>query len=209
MHGGAGDDRIYAGSGDDQIWGDGGDDIIGIRELDAPYFNTEKGDDRMNGGAGNDVIHGGEGKDTVVGGKGNDTVYGDDEADQVIGMNLNARRAGQGEVDTLIGDIGDPRFFPYNPSGDRFILGNEAQVFYDDHQNQTAGTTDYALIRDFSLTQDDRIQLKGTVQDYSLGTTSVASGTAIFWNKGQLTPELIAIVQGEALTNFSTGFDFV
>jgi hypothetical protein len=42
-----------------------------------------------------------------------------------------------------------------------------------------------------------------------LGTSSLAAGAAIFWNKGQLNSELIAIVQGDALTGFNTGFDFV
>lgn len=68
---------------------------------------------------------------------------------------------------------------------------------------------DYALIKDFNLPQGDRIQLKGIAQDYRLGTSSVAMRPTIFWQKGQLTPELIAIVQGDALTNLNDGFDFV
>ena len=67
----------------------------------------------------------------------------------------------------------------------------------------------YRLIKDFNLAQGDRIQIKGIAQDYRLGTSSVAMGSAIFWQQGQLTLELIAIVQGDALTNLNDGFTFV
>ncbi len=40
---------------------------------------------------------------------------------------------------------------------------------------------DYRLIKDFNLAQGDRIQIKGIAQDYRLGTSSVAMGSAIFW----------------------------
>jgi Ca2+-binding RTX toxin-like protein len=209
MYGGAGDDTIYGGSGDDQLWGNDGNDKIGIRQVDQmTALNTEKGDDRMYGGAGDDVIHGGEGKDTVIGGRGNDVVYGDDDADDVIGVNPESRSAGRGEIDTLVGDVGTNYPF-YTPGGDRFILGNASQVFYNDGLRNTDGATDYALIKDFSLVQGDRLQLKGAAADYRLGSSSVASGTAIFWNKGQSVGELIAIVQGDALTSFTSGFEFV
>jgi serralysin len=147
--------------------------------------------------------------DVVIGGRGNDTVYGDDDADEITGVNPHTRFAERGDIDTLIGDVGDERFIPYNRGADRFILGNIAQIFYDDSQAGTVGTSDYALIQDFSLTQGDSIQLKGTAQDYRLDLSDVAAGTAVFWHWGQSVAELVAIVQGDALTSLNHGFDFV
>jgi Ca2+-binding RTX toxin-like protein len=64
IHGGAGDDRIYAMYGNDVVYGDEGNDTI-------------------NGGTGNDYIDGGEGNDSLDGGTGSDTLLGGNGDDQL------------------------------------------------------------------------------------------------------------------------------
>ncbi len=65
---------------------------------------------------------------------------------------------------------------------------------YIDNPN-TIGDRDFALITDFGNT--DNIQLAGSQDMYSLGTSAVNgnSGTGIFLNEGQNTPELIGVVE--------------
>ena len=72
---------------------------------------------------------------------------------------------------------------------DLFILG-DGQVYYNHN-----GTVDYALIRSFNGTEGDRIQLYGSISDYTLpeNVTGLPGGTAIYSNGGS---ELIAIVKG-------------
>lgn len=58
------------------------------------------------------------------------------------------------------------------------------------------GSHDYALIHDFDLEEEDKIQLVGKVSDYFLAASfeGFPAGTAIYLNDGE-SPELIAIVK--------------
>ena len=97
-----------------------------------------------------------------------------------------------GEIDTLTGGTG----------ADDFSLGQalsgkyySAYLYYDDNNNKTAGTNDYALITDFN-SSEDKINLLGKASDYLLQTTGIASGTGIYVDKPGSEPnELIAIVR--------------
>jgi hypothetical protein len=75
-------------------------------------------------------------------------------------------------------------------------LGQFGNVYYNDGNINTAGVNDYAVIKDFDVS--DLIQLTGSAGDYSLGSSPLAAtpGTAIYYTAGQLAPELIAVVQG-------------
>lgn len=65
IHGGGGDDQIYAGWGDDVVTGDGGTDTI----------YTNRGNDVVDGGDGNDSIDSTYGSDIMRGGAGNDSLH--------------------------------------------------------------------------------------------------------------------------------------
>lgn len=65
IHGGAGDDQVFAAGGEDSITGGDGDDTL----------FAGGGDDVARGGAGNDEIYGGAGDDTLYGGDGADIFY--------------------------------------------------------------------------------------------------------------------------------------
>jgi Ca2+-binding RTX toxin-like protein len=209
VFGDAGDDYLLAGSGNDTLVGGAGNDRLGTRDLDAPEFMVEPGDDRLHGGTGNDTLHGGAGRDTLTGGRGNDTLFGDDDTDVLIGVDPASLTPGRNERDVLFGDFELEDYY-YGNSADRFILGNRISVFYNDGQANTAGNRDYALIRDFKLTAGDRIQLNGSANDYSLGVSAIdPTATAIFYTAQQSTPELIGLVRGEAPANLTTGFVYV
>ena len=92
-------------------------------------------------------------------------------------------------IDTLTGGQGK----------DTFLLGDatsQTGFYYDDGLENTVGTTDYALITDFSLSQDV-VQLAGTSADYTLGSSpsGLPSGTGIFLDKSLTEPdELIGVL---------------
>jgi VCBS repeat-containing protein len=78
--------------------------------------------------------------------------------DTLSGVPNGSTLRGLGTVDTLIGNAGN----------DLFRLGDAAGRFYDDLNNTTPGTADFAYIKDFNA--GDRIQLTGKPSDYILGT---------------------------------------
>jgi serralysin len=155
----------------------------------------------IQGYGGNDILKAGSKNDVLIGGTGNDTVTGGTDNDMLIGVDPTSTTAGKGEVDTLTA-VG---------KGDRFILGDVNQVYYNDGVSTNRGLTDYARIISFSATAGDVIQLKGKAADYSIGTSPVAgvAGTAIYNNLfGQ--PELIAVVQNVSGLNLtSAAFSYV
>lgn len=166
LDGGDGSDALDGGLGNDRLLGQAGNDV-----LDGNF-----GDDFHNGGAGNDTLQGGPGNDQLVGGSGNDVLIGVFPASPIP--------PGLGEIDTLTGGTG----------ADRFILGDTANVFYDDNNTTNPGFGDLATVRDFN-SNGDTIELKGPPEDYLL--QSVAGNTRIFVDKpGAEQDEIIGIVQG-------------
>ncbi|WP_103123724.1 Calx-beta domain-containing protein, partial [Nostoc cycadae] len=136
----------------------------------------------------NDFFQGFAGNDTIIGGAGNDSINSSAGNDIIIGVNPYAATPGLNEIDTVTGGTGS----------DRFILGNAANIFYEDSNTTTAGTNDYALIKDFNP-NEDFIQLKGSKSNYLLAASPIngISGTAIYLNKPSAEPdELIAIIEG-------------
>jgi hypothetical protein len=130
-----------------------------------------------------------------------DSLTGTDSNDILTAANLTSPTPGRNEKDTMTGGAGR----------DIFVLGDQNRVFYDDISYRTPGTSDYARITDFNPSQD-LIQLHGNANDYSLGTSPIAtlSGTALFYTKNQQRPELIAILQGSTSPlDLTTGFKYV
>ena len=190
-------------TGDDQIFGGSGDD----------YLDGGRGKDFLDGNNGNDDLVGGQGNDVLVGGRGKDTLIGTDTiffAPQEFGF-------GAGERDTLVGGKNSDTFvlglaeaFTRQEDGTDGIVNDV--VLYDDGNVNNNGTQGYALIEDFGFVGDgvirgvDKIQLAGSESDYSLGASPIGdiSGTGIFLDEGQNTPELIGLVKG----NISGYFEF-
>lgn len=121
----------------------------------------------------------------------------------VVDANIDDMLPGLGEQGVLVGGQG----------ADKFVLGNASKVFYNDGDPSTAGKMDFALIKDFKLSQGDVIQLHGEASDYRLGNSPVGNSedTAIFLkSSGQ--DELVGSIQNGKKLNLSldsAAFDFV
>ncbi|MBD2013331.1 cadherin-like domain-containing protein [Microcoleus sp. FACHB-53] len=173
-------DKINAKEGRDRVIGTSANEFIGGAE----------GDDYLDGQGGNDKLLGGDGNDTLIGGLGSDDLQGGDGNDTLTGWGSGTGSANQ--IDELKGGSG----------ADLYILGNSTSVFYN-----LGGYNDYVKIVGFEA--EDRIQLKGTASNYSLGSlpSSVSTDNAsigLFTNSGT---ELIAVLKNEGLTSTSLTTD--
>ncbi|MCC5660145.1 hypothetical protein LC608_24840 [Nostoc sp. XA010] len=162
-------------------------------------LNGGGGDDTLDGSDGNDILNGGNGNDSLQGGPGNEVLNGGAGDDILIGAFPGSPLPpGIGETDRFTGGAG----------ADIFILGDAANVFYDDNNITNPGFGDLATITDFNPSEDI-IELQGTPQDYLL--QSVGSNTRIFLDKqGAEQDEIIGILQGVVgLTLDSNNFTFL
>ncbi len=150
--GGAGDDTINGGDWHDLIYGDSGADTI----------NGDLGNDEIRAGAGNDIVNGGDGIDKLLGGldddvihgnTGNDRIYGEDGLDALYGDDGNDVLYGGNGEDTLIGGLGQ----------DFLYGGNGADTFFLD-------LSDIDRIRDFQLSEGDRIDISDLLVGYNAVT---------------------------------------
>lgn len=189
INGELGNDYLLGGDGLDILNGSDGNDFLKGQSGNDTIYGGD-GNDTAGGGADNDTIYGGAGNDSLnawigndyfIGGTGNDIISGQEGLDTLIGVEPTAAQPGNNEIDTLDGGA--------DADADLFILG-DGQVYYDHN-----GTPDYALIRSFNGTEGDRIQLYGSISDYTLpeNVTGLPAGTAIYSNGDS---ELIAIVKG-------------
>ena len=206
LTGNNGDDFVNAGSGNDRVFGDFGDDVLLGGDGDDVLLDritqqfssitASGGANTLDGGAGNDFLAGGINNDVLLGGTGDDTL---------VGVAYGDRQDEVGdEIDTLTGNAG----------ADRFWLGDETFVYYDDGARSTPGLENYALITDFNATEGDVIQLQGSRSEYVLAAapTELPTGIAIYRPEpiASLPSELIAIVQGAtALSLDASYFTFV
>ncbi|WP_138496852.1 Ig-like domain-containing protein [Nostoc sp. PA-18-2419] len=182
-------DTLIGGAGNDILDGGAGNDIL-LGGLDNDTLLGGAANDSLDGGAGNDNLNGGVGNDTLLGGLGNDILSGGGGKDHLIGWG-----GGTNEIDQLNGA----------QSADTYILGDTNSVFY-----ANSGNGDYADIVSFKAS--DRIQLKGSVDNYFLGSAPVSgfsrSAVGIFTKNGaQL--ELIGVVETGLNRNLATDTRFV
>jgi Ca2+-binding RTX toxin-like protein len=150
------------------------------------------------GTEGNDSIIGTNTNDNISGGLGNDSLTGRDGNDSLNGVNPNNINPGIGEKDNLSGGSGS----------DRFVLGDSANIYYDDRNIATNGNNDYATITDFNASTD-KIQLQGSSTNYLLQTSG--SNTNLYIDKAGSEPdELIAIFQSVTGLNLtSSTFEYI
>ena len=145
--------------------------------------------DSITGNAANNIMRGGKGSDSISSLAGNDIL---------IGVDITDGNPGTGERDRLTGGSG----------ADVFVLGDRTWIAYDDGNANTAGTSDYATISDFTFSQD-KIQLQGAANNYLLATSG--GNTSIYINKPNAEPnELVGIVSGiTGLSLNSNSFSFI
>lgn len=151
--------------------------VRGFENIDGSYYNDKIAGNNQNntlrGLDGNDEIFGRRGDDILVGGSGSDILVGGDGDDTLGGSGFGN--------DTLTGGDGEDRFIIDRPSS------------FEDRSLTT--------ITDFYRSQDDRIQLQGSQQDYSLREDG--DDTIIYLNSTNGSRNAIARV--EDITNLSLG----
>jgi Ca2+-binding RTX toxin-like protein len=156
-------------------------------------FGRDDSQDVLYGNRGNDTLLGNGGDDILLGGYGSDTLYGGAGRDELIG--------GAGN-DYLIGYGGgtEPEFdFDFLQGGtgaDTFVLG-ESFVFY-----LSPETDEHATIGDFSRVEGDKIQVFGSINDYSLEENP--AGVSVNYQGN-----LIAVVQNVTDLSLQLDFNFV
>ncbi|MBD2206335.1 polysaccharide deacetylase [Calothrix sp. FACHB-1219] len=193
INGFGGNDTIDPREGNDVVYGgDGNDNVFG-----------SLGDDLIYGDAGNDTLFGGSNNDTLIGGWNNDRLVGDGGNDTLIGVNPNDILPGGGTIDTLTG----------GSQADLFVLGDRTKAYYDDGNNLTSGTGNYALITDFSTFDGDKIQLFGSAANYRINNLSFSLSlgfhSALYLKTGGQ-DELIGVIQGfNSLNLTSSSFSYV
>jgi serralysin len=237
LFGGAGDDTILAGDGDDRALGEKGNDLLlggdGMDWLEGNEGNDrlwgENGEDTLYGDKGNDSLNGGEGSDHLYGGDGQDTLEGSLSNDILYGEAGNdILRGGEG-YDTLDGGDGNDTLIGFSAASllggeedvltggkgkDLFILGDRKRVYYDDGIAEFNGEFDRAIITDFNA-KEDRIQLKGSAELYSLDFYRMESGSlgaALVYDPGiESRGETIAILENidATLSIKNAAFTFV
>lgn len=155
-----------------KMYGFGGNDtLVGGPKGDQLYGHS--GNDALYGKEGNDSLFGDEGNDYLNGGTGNDSLYGGSGNDTLIGYGGTPS-----ESDVLTGGSG----------ADRFVLGDYiGGVFYLGQG--------YATITDFKWWENDKIQISGSLSNYTLEKRFDFKGgsaldTAIY--RGN---DLIAVIQ--------------
>ena len=217
ISGQSGNDTLSGGDGSDVLNGEGGSDfLLGDRGNDT--LNGGNNNDTLFGAKGNDVLNGDNNQDRLVGNGGNDLLLGGTESDlleggfgndTLIGTNYGNLELQLGEQDTLVGGQGqDYLILGDSPKG---LAPNVAsdRLFYNDRNPQTAGSTDYALIKDFDFSQD-RIQLQGDSNLYRLSfyTSGGTRFANLFYQQPGTVAERIAIIENpiENLTTDNAAF---
>jgi Ca2+-binding RTX toxin-like protein len=187
-------DGTYYGTLGDDFWQLSLDTPIGYgRAGNDTLYGSDSSEDTLYGNRGNDTLFGNGGEDVLVGGYGFDTLYGGDGSDELSGGAsndyLNAYGVGTGiEYDTLEGGTG----------ADTFVLGEDSAFYLE-------GGEQYALIVDFSRVEGDKLQVFGSISDYSLDVSLVN----VFGVQVNYQGEVIAVVQNVPDLNLELDFNFV
>jgi Ca2+-binding RTX toxin-like protein len=240
LSGGDGNDSIYGGAGNDVLDGNAGNNLLNGGTGNDTFFVNSIGDvvvEAANGGTdsvysavnytltanvenltiygsatigtGNNLnnvitannngnfLNGGGGKDTLIGGLGHDYLNGG------AGNDVLNSYAGGYEVDDLTGGTGS----------DKFIMGDSDSVFYT-YSGLPSGNYDYAVIADFKVSENDKVQLHGNAGNYLLGiNTNGGYGTAaadtFIYSNTNGSPNLVAIladVSNSSLTGSSFSY---
>ena len=130
---------------------------------------------------------------TIWGTNGNDVLTGSNGSDTISGIASTGTNLGRGQIDTLTGLLG----------ADIFLLVDARGTFYNDGNRRSQGTNDYAIIKDFSVADGDKLQVNAGSQ-YLASFNSAANATYFYLGNGdsRLTAadELIARIDSVNLT---------
>jgi len=110
---------------------------------------------------------------TIWGTNRNDVLTGSVGNDIISGITKAGTNTGKGQIDTLTGLAG----------ADIFVLADGRGVFYNDNNATSQGSNDYGIIKDFSIGDGDKLQLKAGLQ-YLYSYDSSANATYFYLGNG-------------------------
>lgn len=185
--------------------------VVGTAQADSIAGNSQDnfldggaGNDYLFGGKGSDLIYGGSGNDTLDGWEGNDTLYGESGDDMLMGYSGNDVLFGGSGSDILEGESGNDVLNGYGFTAGEFDLligGGGADLFVlGDAGGSYYLGNGYATIADFSASQQDAIQVFGSLSNYSLSFQNSIGGSLLdtLIYKGN---DLIGVVQDTTNVN--------
>ena len=140
----------------------------------------------------------------IFGTVGSDVLIGTAGADRISGVPKSGEGAGRGSVDLLAGLSG----------ADVFVLGSHSKAFYNDGNNNSAGTKDFASIVDFSRSEGDKIEVKAGTYFFHELSVAKLNGTGLYLdtnNSGSwdAKDELTCFLVGVATGSVSVGQDLI
>jgi hypothetical protein len=106
----------------------------------------------------------------LFGTTGSDTIVGTAGADRISGLPQSSGGAGKDSSDLLWGLSG----------ADVFVLGSHNTAFYNDGNNSSAGTKDFAAIADFNKAEGDKIEVKAGTYFFSATSVGKLSGAGLY-----------------------------
>ncbi|MCB1592706.1 MAG: type I secretion C-terminal target domain-containing protein, partial [Alphaproteobacteria bacterium] len=127
----------------------------------ANTYNGTSGADKYLGLGGNDTLYGNNGNDELFGDAGADKLYGGNNDDLLVGGTGNDNLYGESGNDTLLGGKGT----------DNLYGGIGADLFVFDGADVGTGAD---RIKDFSLSQGDRIDISDVLDQYDPATDSLS-----------------------------------
>lgn len=152
----------------------------------------------IKGNSGDNVLRGGKLNDSLFGASGNDVLTGCESG----GFGLLPPRHGVGEIDSLTGGPGRDLFVLAAPASSGLLLGSR---FYDDGNSASVGRSDYALITDFTVGQD-QLQLFGAASSYFIEASGLAGVNGVgLWHEQGVNDELIAVLRSSDPSVLLTG----
>ncbi|HEY9657099.1 MAG TPA: hypothetical protein V6C65_01450 [Allocoleopsis sp.] len=175
-------------------------------------LNGTNSNDIINGTFENDIIDAKKGNDNVFGGAGDDQLFGGKGNDYLNGSGptLGGSGIGAGEYDELTGGEGADTF---SLVADLFQKGTQQIAnpgYIQDDQLNTTGSRGFAVIKDFNLTQGDKIQLDGFAAHYELkpiswgqsfGSAGIADTAIVYVGPEQDKYDVVGVLQDVSLTS--------
>jgi hypothetical protein len=144
-----------------------------VAPLPLPTMTGTAGDDYMDGvhGKFDNVIFGLAGNDTIIGHDGSDSLYGGDGNDTLYGYWGNDTLVGGAGKDKLDGGNGDDKL--YGGDGlDTLTGGSGADTFV---LESGSAFNNVDVITDFSVSQHDKVDVKGLLSSYNPATASLST----------------------------------
>lgn len=153
--------------------GDNTDEFI-FGDIETDILDGQAGDDYLFGDVGDDILFGGAGNDVVLGGQGSDFIIGEAGSDRLIGSDYQGNYFDFPELQQNPFAFANTPVDPTVYEIDTYNGGAGADIFVlGDYFNAHYRGQSFAVIEDFNSAEGDKLEVFGTIEDYSLGVADL------------------------------------